>query len=280
MAVKVVIKNKIFLKKSLKFRDVLMDDMCYGTIDESYCLEEGQIGKNTTIFSTKSVCRGYEISFDNNNINLRMLLPTSKDDIRFFYKYIKMLCEKMGTKKFIRDGELLSLEDIEKCIKLDIEASEKALEDIRKNIDNGIYKNIYFFGAVNPVAIGKKEIEQIDGDLEKLGEFMNSLQTMDVYYAKASFWKSEDNTNVGVYNLMENLPTVLPYKPKTLLTGNDFKVDIWNICLIVDEKPLEVISYDDFFKFVKKKDVYDAEHFIVTMDEKEIKEMISKCKKK
>lgn len=278
MAVEVTIKSKGLFKKNLKFIDVIDSDMRYGVMDEAFRLEEGTIGENTVVFKDKNICRGYEIAINKGEVNLRMPLPTSTSDINFFYEYIKRICTKMNTKIFTRDEEVLSLDDIENCIRLDIEASEAALKKIEENINNGTYENMYIFGAINPVALGKKEMESIKGDATKFGILMNSLQGMDVYYAKTKVYQRKNESYFGVYVLTEGIPSVLPEKPKLLMNENNLKVDDWNIGFVVNEKLEGFISYEDFLNNIKKDSEYDSEHFVITLDKDKMQELLEKYK--
>ncbi len=278
MAVDVTIKSKGLFKKQLTYQDIIDKNIRYGIMDEAFRLEEGTIGENLVIFNKEHICRGYEITLKKGEINIRMPLPTSSSDINFFYEYIKKLCLKMNTKTFIRDEETVSFDDIDNCINLDIEASVGALRRMEEDIENGKYENMYIFGAVNPVAIGKKELAFIDKDVTKLGMLMNSLQTMDVYYAKAKVYQRKDNSYFGVYVLTEEVPSVLPTKPKLLMPNTDIKVNDWNIGFVVEGKMEGFISYTDFLDTIKKKEEYDSEHFIISLEGKIMKELVKKYK--
>lgn len=278
MAVEVTIRSKGLFKKTLDITDILDSDMRYGIMDEAFRLEEGKVGENTVIFRKKNICRGYEVCLKKGEINLRMPLPTSTSDINFFYEYIKRLCEKMNTKIFIRDEEEIGFDEIDNCVKLDIEASVGALKRMEEDINNGKYENMYIFGAVNPVAIGKKELESIGGDATKFGMLMNSLQGMDVYYAKASVYQRKDESYFGVYVLTAEIVSVLPEKPKLVMNENNIKVGDWNIGFVIDGKLEGFISYEDFLKNINKDDEYDSEHFIITLNKDKMEKLLSKYK--
>lgn len=278
MAVDVTIKSKGLFKKYVTLNDILESDMRYGIMDEAFRLDEGKTGENTVIFKNKNICRGFEISFKRGEVNLRMPLPTSASDINFFYEYIKKICTKMNTNDFIRDEEVLGLDDIENCIKLDIEASEAALRKIEENINGGTYQNMYIFGAVNPVALGKKEMENIKGDATKFGILMNSLQTMDAYYAKSKVYQRNNGTYFGVYVLTADCTSILPLKPKLLMNENNIDINDWNIGFVIDEKLEGFISYDEFLKNTKKDAEYDSEHFVITLDKNKMKKLLSEYK--
>ncbi len=277
MAVNVTIKSKGLFKKELKIEDVILENMRYGIMDENFRLDENKIGEYTVIFNNNHICRGYEINLKKGEINLSMPLPTSYEDICFFYEYIKTICEKMHTKTFIREEEETTFDNIDSFIESDSKASEGALEKIKENLDNGEYANMYIFGAINPIAIGKKELSRIGNDTKKLGELMHELQSMDVYYAAPRVYKKPDETLFGVYTLTENIPSVLPYKACVFM-NNDLKVEEWNIGFVIDGKLFGVISYENFIDSVNKDKEYDTEHFIISLSKKEMKDLLKKYK--
>lgn len=278
MAVDVVIKSKGLFKNTLKIDDVLDSDMRFGIMDESFRLEEGSIGENTVVFNSKNICRGFEITFNKGVVNLRMPLPTCNSDINLFYESIKKICAMMNTKIFTRDEEVVELDDVDNCIEQDIKTSSNVLKEIEENINNGSSNNFYIFGALNPIALGKKEMKNIKGDPVKFGLFMNELQSMDVYYAKPKIYQKDDNSYFGVYVLTEGIPSVLPDEAKLLINENNIEVSTWNIGLVLDGELEGFIPYSDFLKNIRKDSRYDSEHFIITIDKDKIKKLISKYK--
>lgn len=277
MAVNVTIKSKGLFKKELKMEDVLLGNMRYGIMDENYRLDEGKVGEYTVIFNNNHICRGYEITLKKGEINLSMPLPTSNEDIEFFYEYIKILCEKMKTKTFIREDEETSFDKIDEFIQFDTDASIRALEQIEENLDNGEYANMYIFGARNPISLGKKELSKINKDPKKLGKVMHELQNMDIYYAAPKVFQKNDKTLFGVYTLTENIPSVLPYKAN-LFMNNELKIDEWHIGFVIEGKLSGIISYNDFIDSIKKDNEYDSEHFIISLKRKEMDDLLEKYK--
>ncbi len=276
MAIDVVINSKGLFKKDIQVDDVIFEGMCYGVMDEAYRLEEGIIGDLMVVFNNNCIGRGYELSFSKGKIGLIMPLPTSEDDINFFYEYIRKICMKMKTDKFIRNQEEVKFEQIDTCIENDIVASKEALKQIGNDIDNGKYENMYLFGAINPIAIGKDELIEIAGSPKNLGILMNRLQQMDIYYAKAKVYKRKNNTYFGVYILTENVPTVLPYEPKILMMDNNIEINDWNISFIINNDLEGSVLYSDFINFIKGYEKYDSEHFIITLDSMVIKKLLDK----
>ncbi len=278
MSVNVIIKKKGLFKKDLKIEDVILDEMRYGIMDEDYRLEEGKVGKYTVVFHSKHIGRGYEISFEKGEVNLNMPLPTSYEDIHFFYEYIKILCDKWNTKEFIREEEVATFDEIASFIKMDIQASEGALRQIEESINTGEYENMYIFGAINPIAIGKKEVEKIDGDIKKFGKLMHYLQEKDLYYAAPKVYQRKDGTYFGIYILTEDIPSIVPYQAKLLVSDKKIDVSEWNIGFVADNELKGFIPYEDFLNSIPKEEEYDSEHFIFKIKEKEIKQLLDKYK--
>lgn len=278
MAVEVKIKSKGLFKRNLMFQDILESNMRYGIMDEAYRLDEGKIGEWTVIFNTKQICRGYEVSLKKGEINLRMPLPTSDNDIRYFYEYIKKICAKMNTKEFFREEEKLSFDRIPTCINQDMEASIKALEKIEEGLANKEYSSFYIFGAINPIALGEKELKSIAGNLQSFGKVLNEMQQKDIYYAKSSIYQRKDETNFGVYVLTEGIPTVLPFEAKPFIIDNNITVKDWYIGFVISESMAGFIPYKDFIDFAKKDDVYDSEHFIINLKKNTLQELLKKYK--
>lgn len=278
MAVEVKIKSKGFFKKNLEFKDIIVDYMRYGIMDESYRLEEGKIGKYTVVFNKNKICRGHEISIGKGEVYLRLPLPTCEEDINFFYNHIKYICKKMNTNSLMIEEEKVSINDLDKYIKNDLETSKMALEKIKENIESNKYETMYIFGAINPIAIGQKETDEINCDPYKFGELLDNLQKMDVYYARAQVYKRKDESSFGVYILTENIPSVLPFKAQILMQKKDIEISDWNIGFVYDENIQGFIPYQDFLNNIEKDNVYDTEHFIATLNKKQIQKLLEKYK--
>lgn len=278
MAVEVCINNKNLFKKKLNFKDILLNDMRYGIIDDAFRLEEGRTGAWTVIFNSNKICRGYEVSIDKDCIKLRMPLPTSRSDIEYFYEYIKFLCKKMNAKKFTRDEEEISFDIIERCIELDVEASNNALIKMKQELEEGKYSSLYTFGAICPIALGKRELNVINGDCEEFGELLNELQKIDAYYAKGSIYQKENGEYFGIYVLTEDVNSIFPNKPKILMSEEKYKVDEWYVGFVIDQESKGFIPYNDFLESIKTNKLFDAEHFIITLDSNKMNELLKKYK--
>ena len=144
-----------------------------------------------------------KIQLQKGMINLRMNFPTSNDEIRFFYSYVKRICELLHTTIFEREEEFVSVNDVNYFIELDIKTSKDALEKIKEDIETDRMNPIYLFGALNPITIGEKEISIVGNDTEKLGKLFHELQSIDAYYAAVKVYQKQDESLFGIYVLKE-----------------------------------------------------------------------------
>ena len=276
MVVEVIIRKKEISGKDFNLLELIYDGMRYGSYDDFFRLKEDDINGPVVIFDSKIVCRGHEISFNDESIFLSLSLPTNENDIQFFYHHIKIICKMMDTDEFIRNDEKVTLDLINNCIEIDKTSSINALKDMKAKISNGTYENMYIFGAINPVVFGIKQIEFIDCDIQKFGNFMNELQNIDAYYAKPGIYKQPDSTVFGVYILSINITSIFPQNPQPIFISQ--KIPNFYVSFAGDNNLKGLISYNDFLNNVDKTNEYDAEHFIITLNKSEINELLEKFK--
>lgn len=272
MSVDVLIKEKGLFKKTRQLSEIIFENMGYGVMDEAFRLSEGETGKYTVVYHKGMICRGFEVSLDKGSVELRMSLPTGDTEIRFFYDYIKRICKLLNIKTFERDGETAGFDKIESYIAGDISASEGALKQIDENISKGEYRSMYLFGAYHPIAMGKRELEIVQHDAQKLGRFFHEMQSVDAYYAKANVYRRNDESLFGVYVLSAGVPTILPFKAEVFM-NNELKVDDWNILMVDGDERKGAVSFEDFVANVDTDHIYDTEHFLITLDESQMNEL-------
>ena len=277
MAVKVNIRSKGLFKKTPKFEEIIFPGMSYGTTDEAFRLERGKISEWTVVYSLPKIGRGFEVRIGKGEIDLSMPLPTTDADIIFFYGYVKKLCDLMKTDCFYRDGVKTGLDMTDQYITADARASEKALSEIQARVaESGT--TYYIFGALNPISLGKRELEVIRGNSKIFEDVLDLLQKKDYYYGAPKLYRKGDAEEIiGVYTLTEDVPTVLPYEP-TILMNNDLTVSEWRLGLVFDNgnglSAAGNVDYGYFLEKINKDDVYDTDHFIAKMSRDEMKAFV------
>lgn len=269
MSVCARIKQKSLFKKKMSIEDVINDiNLSYGICDENYRLIFNKIGKHTLIYDDEKLARGIDVSIEDSDIVLLLSLPTSSSEIRLFYKIIEKLCIKLKLKKYIREEDMVSIDDNERFIEYDEKASISGLEDLKNRINQDTYKRFEIFGVYNPISIGINEIDRIGTSLIKFEDFLHDIQAIDVYYAAPNVYKINGKL-VGIYAIGPNIPSVVPNEPYIVLNQIE-NIDEWYVMF----KEGKTVKYIDFFAKCKNKKYYDANHVIVSLSDEEMNDLL------
>lgn len=272
MSVTAKIKQKSIFQKKLTRDDIIsLTGLSYGVCDENYRLIRDEKANNTLIYDKTKLARGLDLWMDNSDILLSLSLPTSPSEIRLFYNVIEKICNKINVKSYLRDDEKANIDEKEKYIKYDEEASVVALQDL-ENKTKDEYQRFEIFGVYNAISIGQKELKRIDHNLENLEIFLNEIQSLDVYYATPKVYKNKDTDKIfGIYAVSAEIPSVVPNKPYIILNQIE-GVEDWYVMI----RKGKTIKYDDFINNIKTKEYYDANHIIVELNNKEIDDLLAK----
>lgn len=266
MSVTVKIKQKSIFKKKMTMDDIInLTGLSYGVCDENYRLDRDAISDHTLIYDETKLARGLELWLEGSDILLSLSLPTAPSEIKLFYDVINQICNKLNTSKYLREDVEVNINDSDEYIKWDEEASVVALEDItNKTADQ--YQRIEIFGIFNPISIGQIELKRINNNLNNLEEFLNEIQSLDIYYATPKVFRNKDtNELIGMYSIVADVPCVVPEKPYIILNQIE-GVKNWYVMV---RKGI-TIRYEDFINNVASKQYYDANHVIVLLDDSEI----------
>lgn len=268
MSILIKIKQGV-IKKNIN-SIIKYTNMSYGINDEYYRLIPNKTSKHTILYDDRKYARGIDVKTDDDYIYLELSLPTSKEEIRCLYNITKKICNKLLTKKFIKNDIEKSLENLTDCIIEDIDLSEITLKEIRKSLEKNEY--IQIFGIFNPISIGKKEIDKIDDNLNNLTNYLQDIQSIDAYYAVPKVFNI-DNQLSGVYVIKDNIPSIVPTKPYIIF---NIIPNIKEWYVMFDEN--NFISYNDFIDNVDKSNYYDSNHVIVNLSESKINNLINEYK--
>ena len=271
MSVNITIKQTGLFKKTLHPETVIKNcGLSYGINDENFRLCENEIGEYTLLFNRENgLARGIEFSLDNNEINLRLSLPTGEKEISLFYELTKNLCRMLKTKKFCREGETVGFDSIEQFIQDDIKGSEYGLEMIKNDLNNGKYKYMQIFGLINPISLGVNEMQKIGNDVSRFEKYLDELQSRDVYYAAPKVYNTGGKL-IGLYAVMPDNPTVLPDKPYIVLNQIE-GIEEWYIFFGEGK----IIKFEDLINNIDKNNYYDANHFVAQLSNDEINALVS-----
>lgn len=275
MAVDVKIKQKSLFKKKITIKEIIeLTNLSYGVCDEAYRLIPKEIENRTILYDKNKLARGIELSLENNDIILRLSLPTTPKEIRCFYKIIETICKKLNTDIYIRNEETVQIEDNDTFIKSDEEGSIYGLKDMKDILATKEYSYMQIFGVYHPISIGIKEIKEIDNNLEKFENLLNKLQQLDLYYAAPKLYQTTDKL-IALYAIGTEIPSIVPLKPG-IISNKSKDIKDWFVFLPGNK----VIKYEDFINNVDQDNYYDANHIIICLKEEKIKDLISKYETK
>lgn len=270
MSITARIKQKSIFKKKMNIKDIIkLTGLSYGVCDENYRLDRDEISEHTLIYDETRLARGLELWLEGTDILLSLSLPTAPSEIRLFYNVIKQLCNELNTRKYLREDVEAHINENEEYIKWDEEASVAALEDIT-NKTGDQYQRFEIFGVYNPISIGQVELRRINKNLINLEEFLDDIQSQDVYYATPSVFRKKDTDELfGIYSIVVDVPCVVPNKPYIILNQIE-GVENWYVMV---RKGITV-GYEDFINNVASNQYYDANHVIVLLNDSEIDVLI------
>ena len=270
MSVTARIKQKSLFKKKMNLEDIIkFTGLSYGVCDENYRLDRDEIGEHTLIYDEAKLARGFELWLEGSDVLLSLSLPTAPSEIRLFYSLVEKLCNEFNTKKYLREDEEAYLYEDEVFIKWDEEASIVALEEMTSKTEDE-YRCFEIFGIYNPIAIGQRELQRIDCNLNNLEEYLNEIQSLDVYYATPSVYRKKDTNELfGIYSIVADIPCVVPNKPYIIL--DQIKgINYWYVMI----RKGMTVTYDDFINHISSKEYYDANHVIALLNDDEIDALI------
>jgi len=268
MCVKVILKQKGLTKRKISIQEIAsLLDLSYGMKDKYDCLDEEQIGKETILYNKNRLARGINVEIDNYDVLLTLYLPTSHDEIDLFYRLIEKICEVLQKQFFIKNDELYNVDDISNCIEEDTLLSKNALNSIYEKLINHEIDQYILFGVLQPIYMGCKELKEIHGDLNRLEEYLDRLQSMDISYAKPHIYKRKDNSLFGGYFIGEDIETIIPIDPNVL----DVYIEDWYVFF-----PEKKIMVYDFFISNVNISYYDNNHGIICLSRNDINELFDK----
>lgn len=270
MSVTARIKQKSLFKKKMNLEDIIkFTGLSYGVCDENYRLDRDEVGEHTLIYDEAKLARGFELWLEGSDVLLSLSLPTAPSEIRLFYSLVEKLCNEFNTKKYLREDEEAYLYEDEEFIKWDEEASIVALEEMTSKTEDE-YRCFEIFGIYNPIAIGQRELQRIDCNLNNLEEYLNEIQSLDVYYATPSVYRKKDTNELfGIYSIVADIPCVVPNKPYIIL--DQIKgINYWYVMI----RKGMTVTYDDFINHISSKEYYDANHVIALLNDDEIDALI------
>lgn len=250
-----------------------LENLSYGAMDVEYCMIFDKVGDNYTVmYDENCVGRGFEIWFREGDVCISLPLPNTETDIRHAYSVTEKICEIFNVDSFICDGEFVTSNHIPQLIENNINASLAALETIDEKIRSGVHQSFTLLAAMNPINVGINQLDEIGGTMEGFEKFLHRLQQMDIFYATPKYYKLDDNVIFGLYFIGENVMAVVPSQPYMPFGKIDNLKGYYVRVPDGNEVP-----YKDFISHATQMGVYDDNHVIVCLTEKDLAYFAQNC---
>ncbi len=270
MQITIEIKQKAIFKKNFDLKGFIKKhNLFYGSYNAYFVLRENMIDKQTIVFDRKAIGRGIEITSENKNVTFKLSLPATKEDISLLYDLVKSVCKDFNLSYFFKKDNKVELSEISQCIKEDEESSTKILDEMEKKIYLTRDENIVLFSALHPITFGEKEIDEVEGSLDKFGALLHKLQNQRLYYAAPTVYQKKNGQMIVAFHVDEEMLTVLPVEP-VIYGPNKVELRDWYIFFAGGS----VLRLETFYEHVPHKQYYDSNHYSVCLSEEEISNLI------
>lgn len=250
-----------------------LQNLSYGAMDVEYCMIFDKVGDNYTVmYDENSVGRGFEVWFFDSDVCISLPLPNTETDIRNAYAVTEKICGIFNVDSFVCDEEFVTLKHIPQLIENNLNASLDALQRMDAELSNNTYQSFTVLAAMNPVNIGRAQMDEIGTSLEGFEKFLDRLQQMNLFYATPKYYKLDNEIVFGLFFIGENVMAVVPEKPYVPFG----KIDNLKGYYVRVPDGNEV-SYSDFMEHATKMGQYDANHVIVCLTEKDLAYFAANC---
>lgn len=260
MAIKVEIKQKSVLTRSITMEEIAsMQSLSCGVWNQNYVLERDVTGDRTVLYNPRHLARGIHVVIQKQSVCLYLPIPTTRNEVKIFYYLVMSICDKLDIDCFYRNDERVALNQVSDCIQLDQQNSIACLMGMKEMLQNGKFTSFYMFGALNPLSLGKTEVFEIDGSLDKLDELLVNTQHLDFIFAEPQYLKN-DSENVKCYMLWKDDMIIFPIDD----SYDEEPFEIHKKIIVLEN--MVAIEWNEFQSFIKDCERYDETHVLFTLN--------------
>ena len=156
MSIDVCIKQKGLFKKTIPLDVIVDDELAFGINDGMRMVGDDQEG-NMIFYNPNSIGRGFHISWDEeekNELNLRLLNPTTTDEMRSFFNCLRRITEDdiCYCAMYLSNMTLLDLDFFSECDIIDQETESitlEAVQEINNRLGLNLKKNDDFYQGLS-----------------------------------------------------------------------------------------------------------------------------------
>lgn len=275
MSIEITIKQKLFGSKTMPLEVILGNDLSYGFWENDQ-LTEGKLGETEFIaYDPNAIARGFSVIWNPDEkkaVTVRLPQPSTTRELRSFYDAVERMALHWGG-ALIVDGTRTKLSAFLGGFDNMVDFNDRIISHFTEQILNGENQNLTFYSAKWPLTIGMEEAEKFQDDHSLFGRWLHEKQSMDIFFCNPRFFAGEAGI-FGQFMLMNDLPTVFPYKPSVPFgitdpaTGKPLECSLWRVALVIEDQPgaLCEVDYDTFLSRIPKnhKSRYDETHFLLS----------------
>ena len=267
--ISVEVKQKTLFKKIFDIKTFIQNEkLYYGVYNAYFVLRENEIGKKTVVFDRNNIGRGILIDTTNKDVKLYLSLPATEEDINLFYSCVLKITESFHLTEFYYLNGKVSLNDIDKLKKETKEKSTSILEKMEKKFYLAGQDEIPLHCALHPIVFGEKEIDKVDGSLDKFADLLHTLQNRRGYYATPIIYQKKTGQMIVAFNIDEGMYTILPVIPH--IYGPDkMELKEWYVFFAGGN----AIPLTEFLNYLPQKYYYDSNHYAFNLNKEEMREM-------
>ena len=282
----------------LVLKDILPPGLEQGMYDDAFRLQETDSSTSAIVFDPKHIGRGINVEISEDGVALGLLLPAGPAEVELLYRILKRAMKKLGAGEFYKCGEIgsadgsangekaqdaesaaagaavFAAEELETSKAEDLEASGKALAEINEKLASEKNTVATLFSALNPITLSADDVAKMEGKIKKLQEFLHEKQSEKAYYSAPQFFQDPaDGSFVGVYTIMHEMITIMPFEP-ALPFYMEGELDRWYVYVYISDEKFGYVKFDDFIKKAPRNGLYDATHFFCTLTEDMAEQLI------
>lgn len=272
MSIDIEITQKGLFRKALDYRTII-GNLGYG-IYENNRLDEDKIGGEFIVYDKNHIGRGISVicgKDEKNKVELRMLIPTCNEEIDVLYDMIERICSVWTKCVIIQDDEEIKPSDFSEWRNKMKLFNANSLNSFLEKSDT--METLALFSAMWQLDMGQEEREKILASGEPVkayGEWLHSLQEMDIYFAMPRFYQT-DNGLMGVYFITEDTRSAVPLVPSVPFglsdgSGKPVEINNWRASFysITADETIGDMPYDDFIECVREgAKRYDGSRVII-----------------
>lgn len=275
MSIDISIEQKGLFKKTMPLEVILGKELRYGCYEDILRLETDKLGETEFIaYHPSHIARGFSVVWnpqEKERITLRSLTPSTPEELRDFYDAVKRMTDYWKCTLEV-DGSRMKPDEFQKGFAEMLDFDRRALKDIAQRVVSGENGDQTLFSAFWPLVMGKPEAERFLNDPAAYTAWLHDKQSVDAYYAKPSFLRTEDSI-VGRYAMTEGTVSIFPVRPYVPFgvcdpeTNNALQCDRYAIflCSITQQKKIGIAEYHKVMQSIDpdKLSRYDANHVLI-----------------